>query len=205
MRLRLGAGVLGPVWFVSSWTIAGAMRDGYDPIEEAISRLAELGAPQRWIVSSGMVAFGTCALAFSTAWKEEHRWAAAALAATGLSSLGVAAFPCTAGCPGAGEFTDTVHGIVAGANYISFVSAAALSGQATARSGRVKYSRLSRLAAGAGGIFLLLHVSGLGPNGLFQRLGLTTLDAWMVGSAVTALRRRAVNARREGPASSVVS
>jgi hypothetical membrane protein len=186
----LGAGALGPVWFVSSWSIAGALRDGYNPVEDAISRLAEIGAPQRWIVSSGMVAFGACAVAFSTAWKDEQPLGAAALAATGLSTLAVAAFPCTAGCPDAGEFTDTAHGIAAGANYLFFVLAAALSGRDGAKAGRLRYAKLSWIAAGAGGLFLAIQASGLGANGLFQRLGLTTLDAWLVGSALSALRRR---------------
>ncbi|MDQ3954657.1 MAG: DUF998 domain-containing protein [Actinomycetota bacterium] len=183
--------MLGPVWFVSSWTIAGAVRAGYDPVEDAISRLAEIDAPHRWLVSSGMVAFGICALAFSSAWKDDHPGGAGALAAAGLTSLGVAAFPCTEGCPGPGEFTDTAHGVVAGAHYFSFALAAVLSAWEAGKLGRVRYARWSRLAAGAGGVFLLLHVTGLGPNGLFQRLGLTTLDAWLAGSALSALRPRA--------------
>lgn len=177
--------------FVSSWTIAGALREGYDPVEDAISRLAEIDAPNRWIVSSGMVAFGVCALAFSSVWRDDHPSGAAALAAAGLSSLGVAAFPCTEGCPGPGEFTDTAHGVVEGVHYFSFALAVALSAWEAGRLGRIRYAGWSRLAAGAGGVLLLLHAAGLGSNGLFQRLGLTTLDAWLVSSALYALRMRA--------------
>ena len=44
---RLGAvcGVLGPTAFVTGWVVTGARTPGYDPLTDAISRLAAEGAP----------------------------------------------------------------------------------------------------------------------------------------------------------------
>jgi hypothetical protein len=45
---RLGAvcGVLGPTAFVTGWVVTGARTPGYDPLTDAISRLAAEGAPR---------------------------------------------------------------------------------------------------------------------------------------------------------------
>lgn len=157
------------------------MRRGYDPVTDAISRLAELGAPNRWIVTTGIVAFGLGALLFAPRLK---RPAAVALALAGVASFAVALFPCTEGCPGPGTFTDTAHVVAAAAFYVSFVLVPILQAEAT----------IHVVIAGVAGTALALHGGGIGPNGLLQRAGLTLLDGWL---AVTALRY-ARSVKRDG-------
>ena len=151
--------------------VAGTLRPGYDPVTDAISRLAELGAPNRWIVTSGMIAFGLGALVFAGLLR---RSAAVALVIAGLSSFAVATFPCTQGCPGGGSFTDVAHVLAAAAFYVAFVLVPLLHH----RRGPVV---VVALVAGAA---LALHGGGVGPNGLLQRSGLTILDAWLVVTAL---------------------
>ena len=169
-RWRAAAGVLAPVAFVTSWVVAGALRDGYDPLHDAISRLAELGAPRRWIVTAGMVVFGLGALAFAPLLRSR---ATLALSAAGLASFAVAGLPCTEGCPGSGAVSDQLHGWAAALFYVAFALTPAL------------HSKRGIALALASGMALGLHGTGVGPNGALQRAGLTLLDAWM---ALTALR-----------------
>src|SRR5688500_3106948 len=157
------------------------MRRGYDPVTDAISRLAELGAPNRWIVTAGIVAFGLGALLFAPRLK---RPAAVALALAGLASFAVALFPCTEGCPGPGTFTDTAHVVAAAAFYVSFVLVPILQADAT----------IHVVVVGVAGTALALHGGGIGPNGLLQRAGLTLLDGWLI---VTALRY-SLSVKRDG-------
>ena len=160
--------------FATSWIVGGLLREGYDPINDAISELAALGTSRRWLVTSGMVSFGLGALAFSP----ELRGAArASLAVAGAASLGVAAFPCTEGCPGWGEFTDNGHAVAAGIHYVAFASTPLLASR----------SPVSRTAALIAAVALGSHVAGLGPNGLMQRIGLSTLDLWLAATAAGVL------------------
>jgi hypothetical protein len=157
------------------------MRDGYDPVHDAISRLAEIGGPARWIVTGGMVAFALGCLVVAPAWKLAPR---ISLTIAGLTSLGVAAFPCTEGCPGAGSITDTMHSVMAGVHYVALLLTPILAGPPL-------WGPASSVVAG---LALSAHVFGPGPNGLMQRIGLTVLDAWLIAAVLRA---------REEPAETV--
>jgi hypothetical membrane protein len=172
--------VVGPFVFIVSWVVAGALRDGYDPVHEAISRLAELGAPNRWIVTTGMATFGIACIFVGRAWKVHAGLVGVALVAAGIASLFVAAFPCTEGCPGSGSFTDVAHTLSAGTHYIAFAGGTLVAAR-LARSARFRSWSLAAGVAGAGA--LIVHATGAGPNGLFQRIGLTTLDLWLASMA----------------------
>ncbi len=162
--------------FVTSWIVAGALRRGYDPLEQAISRLAELDADHRWIVTTGMIAFGIGATVFAPALRPAAR---VTLLVAGIASFGVAAFPCSSGCPAGGAVTDLGHAVAAGLLYIAFALTPVLQSRAP----------LDLAATVIGGMTLVSHVGGIGPSGLMQRIGLTTLDAWMVLTAVRLLVR----------------
>jgi hypothetical membrane protein len=151
--------------------VAGSIRDGYDPMTDAISRLAEIGAPNRWIVTTGMVTFGVAVIVFGRSLPRRAAWLAVV---AGVASLAVAAFPCTEGCPGGGSFTDVAHVLAAGVHYVALVGMALLASR----------SPVVRVVVLGAGTALLLHGSGIGPNGALQRLGLTTLDAWMIARAI---------------------
>ena len=95
-----------------------------------------------------------------------------------------------------GEFTDTAHTLAAGLHYVAFVSAGLAA--AYELQGRAPKGIRMMLSVGPaiGGLLLLVHATGLGANGLFQRAGLTTNDAWMIGLALYTLRA-ASNTERE--------
>lgn len=179
MKGRAGASmaIAGVLSFMAAWIVLGAIRKGYNPLEDAISQLAELGAPRREWMTGGIVAFGLGAISFAP---NLGGRASIALATAGVGSFGVAAFPCTAGCPGAGEVTDTGHAVAAGIHYIAFVATPFL---ASRKRSAIAASAIAAVALG-------MHVGGIGPNGLMQRIGLTTLDVWLVGAALSYLKKQ---------------
>ena len=65
--MKVVAGVVGPSAFVAAWAIAGARRDGYSPVDDAISRLAEVGASSRPVMNAGFVTFGVAVPTFAVA------------------------------------------------------------------------------------------------------------------------------------------
>lgn len=170
--MKVAAGVVGPTAFVAAWAIAGARRDGYSPIEDAISRLAELGASSRPLMNAGFVTFGVAVPTFAVAARQAlGPPATAALVVAGLSTLGVAATPL-------GPGPDTAHGVFAGIGYVAMAAAPVLAD-------RRRGALVSAIAAAS------LVATTVGPaHGLFQRLGLGVVDAWIV---VTALRQRREN------------
>jgi hypothetical protein len=161
--------------FVTSWIVAGLLRRGYSPVDDPISKLAALGADQRWIVTSGMTAFGLGCAVFAPAL---HGRARTALAVAAIASLGVAAFPCTEGCNG-DAFTDKAHTVVAGILYLALTVTPVLHSRRPA----------PVVTSCVAGVALAMHVFGIGPGGLFQRIGLTTNDAWIVATALGLSRR----------------
>ena len=186
--LALG-GVIGPVAFVGSWAILGATTPGYSPVNGAISDLAAVDASSRAAMTAGFVVFGVGLIAFGFALRdalEGPAWIAAI--ATGGCTIGVAATPL------GGWAGDNAHAAFAGLGYATLVALPLLAARPLARCGLVRCSRASILA-GLVAAFCLA-ASTFGPvHGLWQRLGLTTGDVWIVAAAVTILapsgRRRA--------------
>jgi hypothetical protein len=177
MKERAGAAlqIAGVITFILAWSVLGSIRDGYSPIHDAISRLAELGAPHRELMTIGIVAFAAGAVAFAPVLGGRG---GIALATAGMASFGVAFFPCTERCPGPGEATDTAHTLAAGIHYVALVAAPLL----------VSRERKALFVSVVAAIALGLHGIGVGPNGLLQRIGLTTLDIWIVSLALGYLR-----------------
>ena len=179
------AGLVGPAAFITSWVVAGILRRGYDPVNQSISELAALDTPNRLIVTSGMVVFGIGAQFFAAELRRRgQKRVSTAMTLAGLSSLGVAGFPCTLGCPGAGtSFLDTGHAVMAGIHYATFTAAPLLlSFEESASNRRRTFSAVIAIVAGAA---LTAQVMGWGPNGLMQRIGLTTNDIWMMVMALS--------------------
>jgi hypothetical protein len=183
-------GLVGPLGFIGAWSILGATRRGYSPVHDAISRLAAIDASTRGPMTLGFVAFGVglplCALAL----REElpgPTWMTAG--ATGLATLGVAAVPLDASSTG-----DVVHGAFASVGYATLAATPWLAARSLDQAGRPGLARLSRLAAAVSGASLAATV--VGPfHGLFQRLGLTVGDVWIMAAAVAMARR----SRMRGP------
>jgi cytochrome bd-type quinol oxidase subunit 1 len=150
---------------------------GFSSIERAISDLAAVGAPTRIAMTIGFVVFGLGLFAFGFALRESldgHAWIAAI--ATGASTIGVAANPL------GGWTSDGVHATFAGLGYATLVALPLLAARPLARGGRRVWARASVWIGAISAACLL--ASTLGPaHGLWQRLGLTAGDAWIVATA----------------------
>jgi hypothetical membrane protein len=177
VRLLAVGGLIGPVAFVSAWVGAGAATADFSGIDSAISDLARVGASTRVGMTTGFVLFGIGVVAFGLALRDTlpgPAWMAAV--ATATCTLGVAATPL------GGWSGDAVHAAFAGAGYATLVALPLLASAPLARAGRAAAARLSigiGVVAGA-----CLVASTLGPaHGLWQRLGLTVGDVWIVSVA----------------------
>ena len=170
--MKVAAGVIGPTAFVAAWAVAGARREGYSPVEDAISRLAELGASSRPLMNAGFVTFGLAVPAFAVAARRSLGTpAAVSLVVAGVSTLGVAATPL-------GPGSDTAHGVFAAIGYVAMAAAPVLAD-------RRRGALVSAVAAAS------LVATTLGPaHGLFQRLGLGVVDAWIVATALAQREKR---------------
>ena len=177
-------GVIGPIAFVAAWSILGARTEGYSAADDAISRLAATGASTQAAMTAGLVAFGAGLPLFGSALRHTMTGPAWALAtATGVAALGVAATPL--GSPAG----DRVHGAFAALGYATLAGLPLAAARPLAVQRRDGWVRWSVVAGTTSAVSLL--ATAFGPrHGLFQRVGLTIGDAWVVTAAVDLLRRR---------------
>ena len=192
-RLSAVAGLLGTPLFVVSWLVAGDVRSGYDPRAQAISELAELGSPTRWIVTLGLIVFGVLTVAFAPSVGRVLRAGAAAVAVAvnGAATVMIALFPCTAGCPGAdASASDLGHMLAATVAYVALVLAPLVAALTFARRGERSRAVTSAAFALVTAAVLLSWLAGVTPDagGTLQRVATTTGDAWFVVAATWCLR-----------------
>jgi hypothetical membrane protein len=178
--LLAGGGVIGPITFVGAWAIAGATTSAhYSPVDDAISNLARVGAPTRVAMTVGFVVFGLGLIAFGLALRdalEGPAWLAAV--GTGASTIAVAATPL------GGWSGDTVHGLFATLGYVTIVALPALAARPIRQSGRSGGATVSLVLAAVSAVSLALSAVG-SHHGLWQRVGLTVGDAWIVAIALS--------------------
>lgn len=194
-------GAAGVTLYVASWLVAGLLRDGYDPLRQAISELYALdtSAPSRVVL---MVGLGVSAVALTACGPALHRVLPGAdrpgalvgpvlVTLSGLLTLGALAAPCSRGCPGFGTTTtDTLHVAFAGTGYLALI----LGPLVLARRVRGLAPTVARAAVVLCGLALVgfvvrnAFVDALG--GLQQRTFNTLADAWYVAVAAWAWRRR---------------
>ncbi|HWD25319.1 MAG TPA: DUF998 domain-containing protein [Acidimicrobiales bacterium] len=190
--LALG-GVVGPAVFVADWAILGIIRPGYSPVHDAISQLAELGSSTRLAMTAGFVVDGIGLAAFGVALRRldaGQAWKFAIV--TGLSTLGVAAFPL--GTPLSGK----IHAAFAVVAYASLVGVPVATAAANrSRSGR--RPRVPLVVGATASAALFASVFNIQTHGLAQRVGLTIGDAWVAATAV-GLARRAFSKVKSLPA-----
>lgn len=189
-------GVLGPAAFVGAWVGGSATKAGYSPVDDAISRLAAVGASTRPLMTAGFVAFGIGVPLYATALRRAlGGLAGVTAAATGLATLGVAALPLERSAT-----VDTWHGAVAGVAYLTLAATPLLARRALRTRGQRRLAATSGLVAVVTTTSLALSLTGL-PTGLFQRIGLTTGHLWIMGSATAILltRPRATDVREDHP------
>lgn len=168
-RLAAIGGIAGPVAFVTAWAALGAGAGGYDPTRDAISRLAAIGAPTRPAMTAGLLALAAGMGLYGMALKPRPLWLLPV--ANGVFTLAVAALPL-------GGRYDGAHGVAATLGYVTLAAIPAVIGR----------RRLSLAIGLVSGLCLLLTVLADDRDGLFQRLGLTIAQAWVVVSALGLLR-----------------
>jgi Protein of unknown function (DUF998) len=182
IRYRAVGGLVGPVAFVGAWSLAGLSARHYSAVHDAISRLAETGAPTRITMTAGFVTFGIGVPVYSRALRVALAGPAWVTAfATGIATLGVAAVPL--GSP----TRDTVHGWFAATGYATLAATPLFASLRFASAGRHAWARASLLTGVASGACLLATMAGPA-HGLFQRLGLGIVDIWIVVTAIEMLR-----------------
>ncbi len=193
MALRTAArvgGVLGPTMFLFGWIISALRTDEYSVIEDAISRLAAVGAPTRWLMTAGFIGFtvGVAFYAYGLRAKlDGPAWIAALIAS--IATLGVALFPLDHS-----SGVDLLHGAAAFTGYVALSALPLYAAPELARRGHRRAALLSRLCGTISS--LALAATLLGPaHGLFQRIGVTVGDAWIAGSALWLLAGPAKLAR----------
>lgn len=188
--LAAACGIAGPAAFVGAWVVGGAVADGYDPLRDTISRLAEVGAPTRPLMTSGMVAFGVLVPVWARTLGDRlgSPWLRRAVTVAGLGTLGVAATPVTVD---GGTTQDALHYAAAGVSYLAMaatplVAAAGLRARGHGRAAAASVAAGVVATAALVGSVLVGEEGAVGSGGL-QRLGLTTVDAWHWAAAATVL------------------
>jgi hypothetical membrane protein len=177
-------GLIGPAAFVGAWALGGALKDGYSPTNDAISRLAAIGASTRPLMTSGFVCFGVAVPVYALALRRRlggPAWVAAA--STGFATLAVAAVPL-----GMSSTGDLVHGALATAGYVTLTATPVLAGGTLWALGRRSPAAVSWAIGASAGLCLAATLLG-SHHGLWQRAGLSVGDAWLAASAVAMLLR----------------
>ena len=189
-------GLVGPAAFIGAWAVGGILAGGtYAPLDDAISRLAAVDADTRALMTAGFVVFGVSLPAYGMAL---HRavpgaaWAGLAAGATGLATLGVAATPLDRS-----TVVDQLHAVFAGLGYVTLAATPLLAARPLRARGHRGLARFGSAAGVVSGLALSLTLGGA-PTGLFQRLGLTVTDLWIMVSAAAILTGR-LGAPRRGP------
>jgi hypothetical protein len=171
--------VLGPLSFIAAWVGAGFAATNYSPVTDPISELAEVGAPTQGWMTAGFVGFGVGVAAFGVALRAVlPGLGGVAAIATGVCTLGVAAFPL--------GWNDAAHGAFAGAGYVTLALTPAFAALRLRRDGRWRSALGSFAASGVIATALVLSVVWT-RHGLWQRIGLTTGDLWIVATALSVL------------------
>jgi len=173
------AGVVGPAAFIIAWAVAGTLTAGYSGVDDAISRLAASGAPNRVLMTAGFVCFGIALLVHALVLRRRlagPAWVAAGL--TGAATLGVALFPL-----GTSSAVDGIHNAMAAFGYLTLVAVPVFAARPLAEAGHHRAAVASLLVAGVAGVSLGATLVGPAP-GLFQRTGLTVVDIWLMAGAM---------------------
>lgn len=178
-------GIIGPVGFAAAWAAGAVLSDNLSPLHDAISRLAAVGAHTRPLMTAGFVAFGVGVPTYAAALRRAvpgPAWITAT--ATGLATIAVALAPLNHS-----PTVDSLHAAFAVIGYVTLAATPLLAYRPLVRGGHHRLARLGLIAGAVSGTALLL--SSVGDwNGLFQRLGLTAGDVWLVASAIAILSGR---------------
>jgi len=104
-----------PVLLIGGWTVAAERQQGgFDPVVETISALAGYGADDRWVMTAALTGLGLCHLTTAAALRGSAPLGRLILAAGGVATVLVAAFPLPAD-----ESGSAPHTAVAGTAFLA--------------------------------------------------------------------------------------
>lgn len=173
----------GPAAFISGWLIGGARTPDYSPIDDAISRIAAVGAPNRDLMTTAFVAYGVSVIIGSTALRTSplrRCWWLAAV--NGAATIAVAALPLEHSAS-----MDTWHGVAAGIGYASITALPLVSAGPLRRLGHDRAATLAIIGGVTSGA-CLVATTVTNANGFFQRFGLTVGDVWLISTGIALFR-----------------
>lgn len=174
--------VVGPVTFIGAWVAGGLSTPGYSAITNPISDLAAVGANTAPLMNAGFTAYGVgVPLAAWTMRRVIGTPASIALAINGLLTFGVLAAPMERS-----DTVDQVHAAFAGSAYVALATGILLA----SRELRPSWLRNASMAVGATTALALVASLTTETPGLFQRVGLTTADAWLIGMGIAMVTGR---------------
>ena len=188
---RLGAvcGVLGPTAFVAGWVVNGARTPGYDPLHDAISRLAAEGAATRTGMTACFVVFGVLVPVWARTLARglDRPALLPVVTVAGLATLAVAALPLT---EQGGQLQDAGHAAAALTGYVAMAATPLVAARALPPGPR----RTSVVIGVVSAVALVASV--ITGSGGAQRLGLTVVDAWHAAVAAGVLLRSGTSTSR---------
>ena len=136
IRADAAAGVVGPAVFTGAWIAGSVRQSGYGAIEVQISGLAAPDARDPWVMITGFVVLGGCAVAFGEALHEAIGGAAPRLI-QGAGALTIAAGLLRRDHmllePGPVSWHNQAHNVVSAVIYVDLVVALALLSRAFTR------------------------------------------------------------------------
>lgn len=188
--ISAAAGVLGPILFALIITVLGYLWAGYDPLTQTISELGATNAPTMEIQSLNFAILGILTTVFAvglTIHNRRFQSTSALIGIYGLGTLLVAVLPCDPGCSFKGtSAVQIAHSLDAVISFVVFAVAPLFLG----RSSKIvpSWTKISMWSLRFGIVsisllvaYLAITVLSLSPYvGLFQRIFLGLLFAWMI-------------------------
>jgi hypothetical membrane protein len=170
-----------PIALGGGLAVAQALQPpGYSAVRDTISALAALGATDRWVMTAGLAALGACHVVTAAGLRPVRLPARLVLAAGGLGTLAVAAFP----QPVRGN--SVAHTVAA---TVSFVALGSWPAFATRRDGRAPLLSVPACVAATVGMLALVvwfaaDLHG-GVRGLSERAAAGAEALWPLAVVVT--------------------
>lgn len=200
IRAAAAAGIAGPAVFTGAWVVGSLRQSGYGATEVQLSGLAAPDAGDPWIMITGFLVLGGCAVAFGEALREAIGGPAPRLI-QGAGVLTIAAGLLRRDhmllAPGPVSWHNQAHNVVSAVIYVDLVVAQALLARRFAR--EAEWRPWCRwLAASAAATALVLTAFGAGTSepaaGVLQRVAVTLPLA-----AIAAIAARLVSWPVPGP------
>ncbi|WP_433060610.1 DUF998 domain-containing protein [Dactylosporangium sp. CS-033363] len=200
-RVRLAAGIAGPVLFSVATVVQAAVRPHYDPVRHLISDLALTS--QGWPQTANFVVTGILVVVFATGLRRTIRdgpastWGPRWIALTGLAFVAAGLFTTDPGPdypPGATPATSwhgILHQIAGPLVFVGLTVTAFVYARRVARGWAIAAGVLTALCFLVTDVLVALAYSGTwrtAPAGLFESAALYIGLAWLVTLAIHTLR-----------------